>query len=733
MKAMTHRANPVAADDDEHEQTYAVVAAESLQESRTLTLKYGDTFAVFNRAGDIDGRAGSPEGVFHRDTRHLSRFVLTMGGARPMLLSATMRDDNVLLTCDLANPDMPNPPGESMVEHDRIHIRRSRFLWNGSCLERIAARNFDRRPRRLELEIAFAADFADVFEVRGARRQRRGTDAAPEVGTDSVKLGYMGLDDELRETTISFDPAPTQISSRRAKYVIDLAPGQWRSIFVEVACGAVSAERGQRAFLVALRDSKRALQRATKRAAKLSSTNESFNETIGRSVSDLYMLLTETPEGPYPYAGVPWFSTVFGRDALITALATLWLDPAIAAGVLGHLAATQATIVDPGADAEPGKILHEARNGEMAILGEVPFRRYYGSVDSTPLFVALAGAYFERTGDKATVERLWPHIEAALKWMDVHGDRDGDGFIEYGRQTADGLINQGWKDSHDSVFHADGSLAKGPIAIVEVQAYAYAAWRAAERIATHTGRGAQAATFGQRAEALRKKFDEAYFDDELGSYVLALDGDKKPCRVLASNAGHALFTGVALPQRAKTLARLLLGNAFFTGWGVRTLASSEVRYNPMSYHNGSVWPHDNALIAMGLAAYGYHQEAAKIFDGVFAASRYIDLRRLPELFCGFPRKPAQGPTFYPVACSPQAWAAATPLSLVQSCIGLGFDSEANHIIFREPTLPSFLNDLTLHDISVGGGSADIALRRSGRRVVVDVLARRGSVRVVTID
>jgi len=656
-----------------------------------------------------------------------------MGGHRLMLLSATLRDDNALLTCDLANADLPGANGQPSIEHNCIHIRRSRFLWDGACLERIAARNFDQRRQSVDLEIAFAADFADVFEVRGARRAARGKLGAPEVGADRVKLSYQGLDGERRETAVRFDPAPTRLTSHRASFSFDLAPGEWRSFFVEIACGPAKLESGQRRFLIALRDSKRALLRSSSRAAAMASANDSFNETARRSVSDLYMLLTDTAEGPYPYAGVPWFSTVFGRDALITALQTLWIDPAIARGVLGHLAATQATTVDPRADAEPGKILHEARNGEMAMLGEVPFRRYYGSVDSTPLFVMLAGAYLDRTGDTETVERLWPNIEAALGWMDNYGDRDGDGFIEYGRQSSEGLVNQGWKDSHDSVFHANGNLARGPIAIVEVQAYAYAAWRAAERIARLGGRDAQAAAFGQRAETLRRRFDEAFFDEELGSYVLALDGEKRPCRVLASNAGHALFAGIAYPERANRVARVLLGSAFFTGWGVRTLASGEARYNPMSYHNGSVWPHDNALIAAGLAAYGYREEAARIFDGVFAASRYIDLRRLPELFCGFPRKPAQGPTFYPVACSPQAWAAAAPISMVQSCIGLGFDPQASHIILREPMLPSFINDLTLTHVSVKGGSADIALRRSGRHVVVDVVARRGPVKVATID
>jgi glycogen debranching enzyme len=715
------------------EQPFAIGAAESLQERHTLTLKHGDMFAVFNRSGDIRRSAGGPEGVFYRDTRHLSQFELRLNGLPLMLLSATLRDDNALLTCDLANPDLPGTGGQPPVEHDRIHIRRSRFLWNGACLERIALRNFDRRDRRIEIELAFAADFADVFEVRGSVRARRGLLHEPEVGADRVKLAYDGLDGARRETIMRFDPAPARLSGGRAGFAFDLAPGEWRSVFVEIACARAASAPVRRVFLLALRDSKRALHRASKRATAIASSNESFNETVRRSVSDLYMLLTDTAEGPYPYAGVPWFSAVFGRDALITALATLWLDPAIAAGVLGHLAVLQAKEVDPRADAEPGKILHEARNGEMAALGEVPFRRYYGSVDSTPLFVMVAGAYLDRTGDLATIERLWPNIEAALGWMETYGDRDGDGFIEYGRMTDDGLINQGWKDSHDSVFHADGSLARGPIAIVEVQAYAYAAWRAAEKIAARMGMGRDAQRFGVRAEALRKRFDEAFFDEELGTYVLALDADKKPCRVLASNAGHALFAGIAYPERAKSVARMLTGSAFFSGWGVRTLASSEARYNPMSYHNGSVWPHDNALIAAGLAAYDCRGEAARIFDGLFAASRYIDLNRLPELFCGFPRKKAQGPTFYPVACSPQAWAAAAPLWMIQSCIGLGFDPRAGHIILREPMLPRFINDLTLRRVSVSGGRADLALRRSGRRVVVDVIGRQGAVKVVTID
>ena len=535
---------------------YVIGAADSLHGRRALTIKQGDTFAVFNDMGDALQEPGSPEGVFYRDTRHLSHYRLTIAGARPMLLSATVREDNAMLICDLTNPDLTDAQGGTALDHDLIHVRRSQFLWNAAYRERLVLHNFDQSPRRVQIELAFAADFADLFEVRGAKRPRRGEIRPPEIGASAVKLSYFGLDHRLRTTLVQFDPVPARLSQDGAEFVVDLAPGQSRSVFIEVNCNAVEPGSARRAFFIALRDRSRASRGASSRASSMSAVNESFNEVVRRSVSDLYMLLTDMPEGPFPYAGVPWFSATFGRDAVITALATLWLDPAIAAGVLGHLAATQATTIDAAADAEPGKILHEARYGEMANLGEVPFHRYYGSVDSTPLFVVLAGAYLERTGDLATLIRLWPNIEAALDWMERYGDRDGDGFIEYGRQTANGLVNQGWKDSSDSIFHADGTLARGPIAIVEVQAYAYAAWRAAERIMqARRELRARPRLWPQGGNVAASGSTRRSSTKQLGGYVLALDGDKRPCRVRASNAGHALFAGIAYPERAASVAR----------------------------------------------------------------------------------------------------------------------------------------------------------------------------------
>jgi glycogen debranching enzyme len=713
---------------------FVIPATGSLHELRPRTLKHGDTFAVFDHNGDAIGAPGSTDGIYHRDTRYLSHLFLTIDGQRPILLSSTVRDNNAMLTCDLTNPDIKDADGKIVLPHDLIHIRRSRFLWNGGCYERMAIRNFCDSTHRVCIELGFAADFADLFEVRGAVREQRGQYRKPTIADDSVTLAYLGLDKRERRFRLAFAPPPTRLNGGHAAFELDLEPHQMQRIFLEFQCDPEhTVSRIDQGYFDALIDSRRALRNSASRATAIASSNEIFNEGIRRSVADLYMLVTDTPEGPYPYAGIPWFSTVFGRDALITALETLWLDPAIACGVLSHLAANQATDFDAAADAEPGKILHEVRYGEMAELGEVPFRRYYGSIDSTPLFVLLAGAYLERTDDLATIQKLWPNIEAALDWIDHEGDRDGDGFVEYGRRTSEGLINQGWKDSHDSVFHADGTLAKGPIAIAEVQAYVYGAWRAAAEMAKRLGHARRKFELDAKADILRKAFDEHFFDEELGTYMLALDGDKRPCRVRSSNAGHALMTGIALPDRAGAVAATLMRGSSFCGWGVRTIPSTEARYNPMSYHNGSVWPHDNALIGMGLARYGFRRDTARIFEGLFAASIYIDLRRQPELFCGFSRHPGSGPTFYPVACSPQAWAAVAPLSLIQSCLGLSFDPARVEVAFDRPLLPDFLNELTLKGLRIGDNSVDVALTRSGSGVVVETLARKGDIRVVTTN
>jgi glycogen debranching enzyme len=709
---------------------FYIAASASLQERRTRTLKHGDTFAVFDHRGDIGAETGSSEGLYHRDTRILSKLTLLLEEARPLLLSSTMQDDNAVFSADLSNPDLL-VNGQIALRREQIHLHRLRFIWNGASYERLLIRNFSDRMLRVRLALLFASDFADLFEVRGEHRKATGDASASRDSDRKAALRYMGLDHIERVTTLEFEPAPQTLTTERAAFEFSLNPHQVKRIFIRIGIPESDGiQWSGRVFYRCMRAARHALRQTSARAASVDSSNSVFNEIARRAVSDLYMLVTDTPEGPYPYAGTPWFSTPFGRDGIITALMTLWVDPSIAKGVLRFLASTQATAVEPERDAEPGKILHEMRHGEMANLREVPFGRYYGSVDATPLFVLLLGEYFARTGDLDTVRSLWPNALAALSWIDKYGDRDGDGFVEYYRQTKEGLANQGWKDSQDAVFHSDGRYAEGPIALCEVQAYVYGAKHHASLLAAALGHQAQAERLQAQADTLRENFEAKFWCEELSVYALALDGAKQPCRVVSSNSGQVLLTGIAGTERAQRVAQTLLGPACFSGWGIRTLGLSEPHYNPMSYHNGSVWPHDNGLIALGLSRYGNARATAQIFNGLFDAASYMELRRLPELFCGFLRRQHNGPTQYPVACSPQAWASATLFALLQATLGLNLSESSGEISFYRPMLPDFLDRLHLRNLRLNSGSADVLLQRHGPDVTVTQTRCDGDVSVV---
>ncbi|MEA2604030.1 MAG: hypothetical protein QOF89_5022 [Acidobacteriota bacterium] len=722
------------------DEPFYILATSSRPDDRTRVLKHGESFAVFDRAGAIRPVGLGELGLFHEGTRFLSTFEPLLEEQRPQLLSSTVRRDNVLIidltNPDLTNPDLTNPDLErsagGLLPRDTVHVFGLGFLWEGTFHARFRLQNYGMRDLDLRFSLRFAADYADIFEVRGTPRQRRGHKLDPVVGGSAATLGYEGLDGWIRRTRISFSMAPEELTDSLASFRLRLAPREEETLTVTVTCESGRETPRILDFGTALERSANAQEERRSCCPVIETSNEPFNEWIERSTADLQMMITETPRGLYPYAGIPWFSTVFGRDGLLTAYEILWFDPVLARGVLSFLAATQAREVNSGQDAEPGKIVHEMRHGEMAALGEVPFGRYYGSVDATPLFVVLAGAYQERTGDLAFLESIWPNVERALSWIDDSGDQDGDGFVEYSRRSASGLTAQGWKDSADSVFYHDGTLAEGPIALCEVQGYVYAARREGARLARLLGRERRAEELDRQAEELRERFERAFWCEEISTYCLALDGAKRSCEVKTSNAGHALFSGIASPNRAWRVAHTLLNESSFSGWGIRTLDSTEARYNPMSYHNGSVWPHDNALIALGMARYGRKDGAVRILSGLFDASTGLDLHRMPELFCGFHRRPHEGPTLYPVACAPQSWAAASVFLLLQACLGLTLDGAGKRISFERPELPPQLDRLALRQLRVGDAEVDVVFQRYGKDVALHIERREGEVEVVVV-
>jgi glycogen debranching enzyme len=713
---------------EEEPSDFYIPATRNLHDGRIRTLKSGDGFALLDRNGDALAVPDGVLGFYWRDTRHLSRLDLEIDGWRPLLLGSTIQAAQALLAVDLTNPDIWSE-GHLHLQRDTIHILRSLFIEDDALHQRVLIRSFSDRTQRLTIRFRFDADFVDLFEVRGIRRARRGSLAKSLQPQGGVRFSYLGLDQVERRTFVAFEPTPDHLDCAEARIALEIPPGGSKAAFAEVSCGGGTDEATpRRRFLLSSR--RRRSAQASAGRTRVETDNAVLNEVLERATADLDMLITQTPAGPYPYAGVPWFSTPFGRDGVITALFLLWLDPALGKGVLRFLASTQAQAENREADAEPGKILHEMRSGEMARTGEVPFALYYGSVDSTPLFVVLAGRYWRRTGDLETIAALWPNIQAALGWIDRYGDLDGDGLVEYAAKSDRGLLNQGWKDSNDSVFHADGALAEGPIALIEVQAYVYAARRHGAELARMLGLGSVADRLERQAEELRRLIEERFWIPEMSGYALALDGRKRPCQVRSSNAGHALFGCLASNDRAPKLARALLSRESFSGWGIRTIAEGERRYNPMSYHNGSVWPHDNAMIALGFAQYGLTEHAARLFSGLFEAARRFELRRLPELFCGFPRKRHASPTAYPVACAPQAWSSAAPFALLQACLGLSFAPEEGEIRFHRPRLPEFLDRLAIRGLRMGGNEIDVLIQRAGGSVSVHAHALRGHAPVV---
>jgi glycogen debranching enzyme len=712
-------------DDGYSVQTTAAEASETGGLDTLQALKDADTFLVADNWGDLKGGA---DGLFHQDTRILSRLVMTVGLARPSRLSSGVSRDNVFFTAHVTNRPLP-PMGGRSAPAGVLHIERRRFVWDRRMFERVRMVNHGIEDVLLPLAFDFAADFADIFQVRGTLRDKRGTARPPTHDGRTVTFAYTGLDDVTRTSCLSFSEPPARLTGSRAEFMFSLPMGKELDLYIECGpdlCATPEARRWRENAVAA----RLAMRRRRRRGASLRGPRSPrFNAWLDQSRADIALLTTDLPTGPYPYAGTPWFSTPFGRDGIITAWQMLWLDPSLAKGVLTYLAARQATEVDAFKDAQPGKIMHETRGGEMSALGEVPFGLYYGGVDTTCLFVALAGAYARRTGDLELIRKLWPNLIAATEWMRDWGDSNGDGLIDYQRAAETGLSNQGWKDSEDSIFHADGRFPKGPVALLEVQGYAYAAWQAMAELGERLTDG-RARAWGLRAEEVRQLVEERFWMEDERFYAIALDGDGNPCEAIGSNAGHLLFTGLPTAARAEAVTRRLLGAEFRSGWGIRTLARGQARFNPMSYHNGSVWPHDTSLGVAGMARYGERDAVALILGEIYGAASRFHMR-LPELFCGFEREPGEGPIAYPVACLPQAWAAGSVFLMLQAALGIEIDALSRTVTLTAPTLPTGIERLTVSRLQVGEASVDLAFERVGDQVVVMPRNRLGDLRIVT--
>ncbi len=700
--------------------------------NRTLAIKEGETFLYSDHEGNLDDRKDYGLGLYHRDTRFLSHFLLKVSGREPVLLSSGS-DRAYLAHVDLTNPDLFDDEGELLAPQQTLNIRRIRTI-NGRLFERIRVKNYNPGTVEIEVELSLGADFADVFEVRGLVRASTGTHHPPRADGRGVAFAYQGRDGRSRETRIEFGAEPDRCEVVgdlvRVAFRLSLGPYQTRLLSMTVEPVIDGSRPPLIEFDAALHDLRRSYEEWEHECTRVLTDNELFNQLLEQGLRDLRALYTPLDGGGVLAAGIPWYVTTFGRDAMIAAHQLLMINPRLARECLRVMAAQQGWERDDWRDEEPGKILHEARQGELAAAGLIPHTPYYGSVDSTPWFLILAAQHFRWTGDLDLAKELEPAMDAALIWIDEYGDADGDGLIEYISRSPGGIRNQGWKDSVDSVVHADGSLAEPPIALVEAQAYVYLAKLRVADVYEALGQPERADRLRMEAAELRVRFHRAFWMEDERFYAMALDGAKRQVRTVTSNPGHALYCDIVDPEHAHDLARRLLAPDMFSGWGIRTMSKSAAAYNPMSYHNGSVWPHDNAIIAAGLKRYGYPRATNRVATGLFDAAIHAEHLRLPELFCGFTRRSPNRPVAYPVACSPQAWAAGSPFLILQGMLGISARAHENLVTVNKPQLPVWLNAVELQNLRVGDSRITLLFRRDGDITGFSLLQREGDVRVV---
>ena len=698
-----------------------------------LTLIDGKTFLATRTSGDI-APAGAPDvGFFHDDTRFLSFMEMRVGGVRTVLLSSNT-EKTFLSQIELTTSNIHLRDSFDLPENT-IHVRREQMLSSDVLFERVSFSNFNLNPVQFVVEVDYDADFVDVFQVRGMGRKTHGQYYQPVVGDESLEFFYTGRDNILRHTRIEFDPAPARIEGQKAYWELDLPSLQHMQLNITVTplVEGVKRRPTEGNFASNLHRRRSKFSEWESQATHFKSSSEAFDTTLRTATSDFHAL--QIPEGKDHViaAGIPWFATMFGRDSIIAAYQSLLLNPQLAVETLRILARYQGKEYDDWHDEEPGKILHEYRQGEMTRSGEMPFGPYYGSIDSTPLFLILLSETWNWTADEALVEDLLPAAYKALDWIDKYGDLDGDGFVEYLRRSKKGLINQGWKDSWDANMHRDGKVAEPPIALVEVQGYVYDAKYRMASLLRSFGDTERADKLKREAAELAKKFEKAYWMPQHGFYAMALDKDKKPLDAVSSNPGHLLFTRIIGRERARLVVNRLMRSDMFSGWGWRTMSCDERVYNPLSYHRGSIWPHDNSIIAHGMALNDFREPVLKLFTTLCQAALTFRDYRLPELFCGVQRQEHDVPVHYPVSCSPQAWASGALFLILSSLLGIRPSAPRKVLNVVNPQLPDWLDHLHIRDLRIGKGRVGLDFTRRGERTfcnVVDVEGEKLEVNVV---
>jgi glycogen debranching enzyme len=702
---------------------------------RRLAIKEGDLFFYTNTEGNIPLGNTSGLGFYYEDTRFLSCYEFKINGRDPILLSSSAEQD-YLLHVELTNTDIWKAD-ELIVTQETLNIRRQMILKD--CLyERTRIKNYNDKTVALQVELLVNSDFSDIFEIRGQRRLRRGQIMQPKFTDNTLKMAYLGNDNVFRQTEIelSLEPTATKITLDKISllYEVEIAP--YGRFILNIKSKPIIEKRASkkvRDFNEVSASLKDSYSLWNQSCANIYSDNEVFNSMVERSQNDLRALMTTTEHGNIFDAGIPWFVAPFGRDSLITARESLILNTECAKNSLEFLAKLQGTKYDNWRDEEPGKILHEIRRGELATLGEIPHTPYYGSVDSTALFLILVWDYLRWTNDHKFINKLMPNIKAAIGWLDNYADLDGDGFVEYKRRSARGLTNQGWKDSTNSVMHLDGTLAEAPIALAEVQGYAYHARKSMAQLFEFLGKTKESEINYEKAEKLKAMFNDKFWIENENYFAIALDKDKEQVKTIASNPGHCLWSGIVDDAKAKKMRDRLLQPDMFSGWGIRTISKAAKQYNPMSYHNGSVWPHDTAIIAYGLKKYGFVAAGQTLTSSLFDVSQHQTYNRLPELFCGFTRRGNNWPVEYPVACSPQAWSAGAVFFLLESLLGINPDATKNTLFIENPHLPTWLERVTLKNLKVGESSLDIRFAREGEITSFTVLKRTGKLKIIFED